>query len=62
MVKLLKSGSWALEGTNVVEMAEGEEKSFGPVEDFKLVESGWADWVKVEAPKVAENTNPKRKA
>lgn len=48
MVKLLKSGSWALEGTRVVEMIEGEEQSFGAAEDFKLVADGWAEWVKAD--------------
>lgn len=51
MIKLLKSGNWALEGTRVVEMVEGSEKSFGPVEDFKLVAAGWAEWVKTLVPK-----------
>lgn len=45
MIKLLKSGSWAIEGTNVVEMVEGFEGSFGPVENCKLVDAGWAKWV-----------------
>lgn len=62
MVKLLKSGSWALEGLHVVEMVEDTEQSFGPVEDFKLVEAGWAEWKKTEAPKAAESFTPKHKA
>lgn len=48
MIKLLKSGNWALEGVNVVEMLEGAEQTFGPVEDCKLVDAGWAEWVKAE--------------
>ena len=48
MIKLLKSGSWALEGVHIVEMVEGVKQSFGPAEDFKLVEAGWAEWVKAD--------------
>lgn len=53
MIKLLKSGSWALEGTRVAEMTVGEEATFGPASDFELVQAGWAEWVKVE-PKAEE--------
>lgn len=60
MVKLLKSGNWALEGVNVVEMVEGAEQSFGPVEDCKLVDAGWAEWVKAETPKAAEEVRKPR--
>ena len=49
MVKLKKSGLWALEGVHVVEMVAGTEESYGPSEDFKLVQSGWAEWVPVKA-------------
>jgi hypothetical protein len=69
MVKLLKSGSWALEGVRVVEMVEGVDQSFGAAEDFKLVEAGWAEWVKVvpvaeaevepEAAEIAAKTKAK---
>lgn len=65
MIKLLKSGNWALEGVHVVEVVEGEVKSFGSVENCKLVDAGWAEWAKVEEPKttVAEklrsNQRPK---
>lgn len=58
MIKLLKSGDWALEGTRLVEMTAGEETTFGPTSDFELVQAGWAEWVKAEAP--AEK--PARKA
>lgn len=54
MIKLLKSGSWALEGVNVVEMVEGFEQNFGSAENCKLVDAGWAEWVKAE-PKAQEN-------
>lgn len=47
MVKILKSGSWALEGVHVVELVEGEEKSFGSLENCKLVDAGWAEWAKI---------------
>lgn len=64
MIKLLKSGNWALEGVNVVEMVEGAEDSFGSAENCKLVDAGWAEWVK---PKVTEEVAapadaPRRKA
>jgi len=61
MIKLLKTGNWALEGREVVEMTEGEEKSFGPTNDCELVQAGWAEWVK---PKVQyENKGkPSKKA
>lgn len=52
MIKLLKSGNWALEGVNVVEMVAGNEQSFGPVEDFKLVSAGWAKWVEAAKPEM----------
>lgn len=62
MIKLLKSGNWALEGVNVVEMIEGVEQNFGSAENCKLVDAGWAEWKKVEAPKVAEEVRkPKAK-
>jgi hypothetical protein len=48
MIKLLKSGSWALEGVNVVDMVEGTEGNFGSSENCKLVDAGWAEWVKAE--------------
>lgn len=53
MIKLLKSGNWALDGTNVVEMVEGTEGNFGSVENCKLVDAGWAEWA--EAPKAVED-------
>lgn len=62
MIKLLKSGNWALEGVNVVEMVAGTEGNFGSSENCKLVDAGWAEWAKVEAPKVAEEVRkPKAK-
>lgn len=62
MIKLLKSGSWALDGTNVVEMVEGTEGNFGSMENCKLVDAGWAEWVKAEAPKVAEEPRKSARA
>ena len=50
MIKLLKSGSWALEGVHVVEVAEGEVLHFSADEEFKMVEAGWAEWAKPEVP------------
>jgi len=58
MIKLLRSGNWALEGREVVALAEGEEKSFGPSNDFALVEAEWAEWVK---PKVEYETKASAK-
>jgi hypothetical protein len=49
MIKILKSGSWALEGVNVVEMVAGTEGNFGSSENCKLVEAGWAEWAKSKA-------------
>lgn len=49
MIKILKSGAWALGGTQIVDLVEGDEKSFGPADDFALVEAGRAEWVKVKA-------------
>lgn len=60
MIKLLKSGNWALEGVNVVEMVEGVEQNFGSAENCKLVDAGWAEWVKVEAPKAVEEVRKTR--
>lgn len=59
MIKILKSGTWALGGTQVVEMVEGDKKSFGPVDDFNLVDAGWAEWSKTEKPEA--ETKPARK-
>lgn len=53
MIKLLKTGNWALEGVHVVEVVEGEVKSFGSVENCKLVDAGWAEWA--EVPKAVED-------
>ena len=50
MIKLLKSGKYALEGVRVVEMVAGEVKDFGPVENCRLVEINWAEWHKKAAP------------
>ena len=44
MIKLLKSGLWALEGMHVVEMVANTECDFGPAENCLLVEKGWAEW------------------
>lgn len=52
MIKLLKSGNWALEGVNVVEMVEGVEQNFGSAENCKLIDAGWAEWVRAELPKI----------
>lgn len=60
MIKLLKSGNWALGGTQVVEMEVGVETSFGPASDFELVQSGWAEWVESEVS--AEKPAKKSKA
>ncbi len=62
MIKILKSGNWALGGTQVVELVSGDEKSFGAADDFDIVEAGWAEWVKVE-PKAKTEAQPEvRKA
>lgn len=50
MIKLLRSGSWALEGVHVVELAEGEVLHFSADEEFKMVEAGWAQWAQAEVP------------
>lgn len=59
MIKILKSGNWALGGTEVVEVVEGAEQTFGPVEDCQLVADGWAEWIKAEAPKAEAEAEPK---
>lgn len=51
MIKILKTGSWALGGTQVVELTAGVEKSFGPADDCEIVGAGWAEWA---VPKRAE--------
>lgn len=62
MIKLLKSGNWALEGVNVVEMIEGVEQDFGSMENCKLVDAGWAEWVKAPAAKDEEPKAETKKA
>lgn len=61
MIKLLKSGSWALEGVNVVDMVEGTEGNFGSSENCKLVDAGWAEWVKTEPKAKVEAPSETRK-
>ena len=61
MIKILKSGSWALGGTQVVELTEGEEVSFGSTDNCEIVESGWAEWAKI-AEVAEELRKPVRKA
>lgn len=61
MIKLLKSGQWALEGLKVVEVVEGEEKTFGAQSDVELVQAGWAEWVQAEKPETAPKA-PRKKA
>lgn len=51
MVKLTKSGLWALQGVHVVEMTADDVKDFGAVDNCALVAAGWAEWVKVLVPK-----------
>lgn len=60
MIKILKSGNWALEGVNVVEMVAGTEGNFGSSENCKLVEAGWAEWAKIA--KAAEELRKPSKA
>jgi hypothetical protein len=50
MIKLLKSGNWALEGVHVVELVAGEVLHFSADEEFKMVDAGWAEWAKAEVP------------
>lgn len=57
MIKLLKSGQYALEGVNVVDMVAGQVVDFGPKENCNLVEIKWAQWHKEEA-KTAEKDEP----
>ena len=57
MIKILKSGNWALEGVHVVEVAEGEVLHFSADEEFKMVEAGWAQWAKAEVPAEFESTS-----
>lgn len=59
MIKLLKSGDWALQGVEIVAMQAGEVVNFGPVENSKLVDAGWADWHKAEKKAEAEEA-PRR--
>lgn len=59
MIKILKSGNWALGGLQVVEVVEGTEQTFGPVEDCQLVADGWAEWAKAE--KAEPESKPARK-
>ncbi len=61
MIKILKSGSWALGGTQVVELTEGEEVSFGSANNCEIVDSGWAEWAKI-AEAAEELRKPKPKA
>lgn len=61
MIKLLKSGPWALEGVHVVDMVAGVEKDFGSNENCKLVQAGWAEWLPVKtAESVKESDEPRR--
>ena len=59
MIKILKSGSWALGGTQVVELTEGEEVSFGAVDDYQIVGAGWAEWAAPKKTEVDAESAPK---
>lgn len=59
MIKILKSGSWALGGTQVVELTEGEEVSFGAVDDYQIVGAGWAEWAVTKKAEVDAEAAPK---
>lgn len=61
MVKILKTGNWAFEGLHVAEVVEGATGDFGSVENCKLVDAGWAEWVKAEAPKTEAEPKASRK-
>jgi hypothetical protein len=48
MVRLLKSGEWAVEGHSVKELTKGKTVDFGPKENADLVSAGWAEHVEPE--------------
>lgn len=60
MIKLLKTGQWALGGTQVVDTIEDEEASYGAQNDFELVQAGWAEWVQVEKADSAPKATRKK--
>jgi hypothetical protein len=45
MVRLLKSGEWAVGGHDVRSLCKGHEIDLGPKENADLVRVGWAEYV-----------------
>ena len=60
MVKILKTGFWAVDGVKVVDVTEGEEVDFGGAENVRLVEAGWAEWPAKKVVEPVEDEQPRR--
>lgn len=59
MIKLLKSGKWALQGTEPVDLTKGDTADFGAENNVDLVNAGWARWAKkAEETVTAESPAP----
>lgn len=59
MIKLLKSGKWALQGTEPVDLTKGDTADFGAENNVDLVNAGWARWTKkAEEAVTAESPAP----
>lgn len=44
MIKLIKSGDWAVRGVDIVSLRAGDVTDLGAVENSLLVTAGWAKW------------------
>lgn len=55
MIKILKSGKFALDGINIVKLEEGKTESFELAEEKLLVDVGWAEYCKDDAVDIAED-------
>lgn len=59
MIKILKTGSWALSGILLVDLAEGEEVNFGAADEYAIVDAGWAEWCEPKKAEVETEATPK---
>ncbi|MFC3816564.1 hypothetical protein [Lysobacter sp. GCM10012299] len=48
MIRITKDGEWAVGGVDVLMLAKGEKRDFGPKENAELVKAGWAQHVEHE--------------
>lgn len=60
LIKMLKSGDYALRGVDIVTLEAGELRDFGHAENSVMVEDGWAEWHQEKAKEVEAEEAPRR--